>query len=80
MAVIEFRGEKPPIDLTQIPYPEELSTEELNLWKGKIEDAIADLDSAEPKNEKSDAYAEWAELHETLEDILDDYLDRLDEI
>ena len=41
---------------------------------------IEDLDAAEPKNMNSEAYEEWGDLHEELEDLVDDVLDRLDEM
>ena len=36
------------------------------------------LDALEPRNEKSEAYDIWAELHEDLEDVLDEVLDLLE--
>ena len=41
---------------------------------------IGELDDAEPKNMNSEAYEAWGELHEELEDLVDDVLDRLDEM
>lgn len=41
---------------------------------------IEQLDEAEPKNMSSEAYEEWGDLHEELEDLVDDILDRLDEM
>ena len=41
---------------------------------------IEELDAAEPKNMTSEAYEEWGSLHEELEDLVDDILDRLDEM
>ena len=41
---------------------------------------IEELDAAEPKNMNSEAYEEWGDLHEELEDRVDDILDRLDEM
>lgn len=41
---------------------------------------IGELDDAEPKNMNSEAYQAWGELHEELEDLVDDVLDRLDEM
>ena len=40
---------------------------------------IEALDAVEPKNMNSEAYEEWGDLHEELEDLVDDVLDRLDE-
>ena len=46
----------------------------------QLRDKIAALDAAEPKNMNSDAYEEWGEEHEALEDLVDEVLDRLDEL
>ena len=40
---------------------------------------IAELDAAEPEDMESDAYEEWGEQHEELEDLVDEVLDLLDE-
>ena len=37
------------------------------------------LDEDEPEDMASEAYDEWSEQHEKLEDIADDILDRLEE-
>lgn len=66
--------------LDSLPEVEELDAEELAELRGKIEDLIAELDAEEPKNENSEAYDLWAEKHEDLEDILDEILDRLDDL
>jgi hypothetical protein len=41
---------------------------------------IEQLVEAEPKNMNSEAYEEWGDLHEELEDLVDDILDRLEEM
>ena len=41
---------------------------------------IEQLDAAEPQNMNSEAYEEWGDLHEELEDLVDDVLDRLEEM
>ena len=41
---------------------------------------IEQLDEAEPKNMNSESYEEWGDLHEELEDLVDDVLDRLEEM
>ena len=46
----------------------------------QLRDKIATLDAAEPKNMNSDAYEEWGAQHEELEDLVDEVLDRLDEL
>ena len=39
----------------------------------------AALDEREPENMSSEAYDEWSEEHEQLEDLADDILDRIEE-
>lgn len=39
---------------------------------------IAQLDEREPKNMASEAYEEWGDRHEELEDLEDEILDELD--
>ena len=43
-----------------------------------LQEAIDRLNQLEPRNEHTDAYDHWAQLHEDLEDVLDDILDSLD--
>ena len=46
----------------------------------QLRERIEQLDAAEPKNMNSEAYEEWGDLHEELEDLVDDVLDRLEEM
>ena len=39
---------------------------------------ISELDAREPKNMNSEAYEQWGDEH--LEDLVDEVLDRLDEL
>ena len=41
---------------------------------------IEELDEKEPRNMNSEAYEDWADRHEELEDLVDEVLDRLDEL
>ncbi len=41
---------------------------------------ISELDAREPRNMNSEAYEQWGEEHEALEDLVDEVLDRLDEL
>ncbi len=41
---------------------------------------MEELDEKEPRNMNSEAYEEWADQHEELEDLVDEVLDRLDEM
>lgn len=65
--------------LDSIPEVDEIPADALEEYREKIEDAIAQLDACEPKNEQSEAYELWGDMHEDLEDILDELLDRLEE-
>ena len=44
----------------------------------QLRERIEQLDAAEPKNMNSEAYEEWADEHEELEDYLDEILDRME--
>jgi len=46
----------------------------------QLRSQIAALDEREPKNMNSEAYEEWGEQHEELEDLIDEVLDLLDEM
>lgn len=65
--------------LAEVPDAEAMELSELKNYLEKLEDGLALLDAFEPKNENSDAYDEWAQAHEDLEDVLDDVLDLLEE-
>ena len=67
----QFRKEEPDIGTM----PQEALLSYLEELRARIEA----LDAVEPKNMNSEAYEEWGDLHEELEDLVDDVLDRLDE-
>lgn len=46
----------------------------------RLREQIAQLNAAEPRNQNSEAYETWGDRHELLEDLVDDVLDRLDEL
>lgn len=52
----------------------------LTAYLEQLREKIAVLDESEPKNMNSDAYEVWGEEHEALEDLVDEVLDRLDEL
>ena len=52
---------------------------ELEQMRNKVQSLIDRLDALEPQNENSEAYDDWADLHEDLEDVLDEILDMQDE-
>ena len=43
-----------------------------------MQEELHELDAKEPKNMNSDAYEQWADEHEELEDYLDEILDRME--
>lgn len=79
MSIIEFPQEDI-LDLTDMPDVEDMEPDTLKQWRDRIAAAIRQLDGAEPKNEASEEYDQWAQDHEDLEDILDEILDRLEEL
>lgn len=65
--------------LEAVPDLEGLDAQGLKEYLVQTQQMIADLDLLEPRSEKSDAYDHWAELHEDLEDVLDEILDLLED-
>lgn len=57
---------------------EELTLDELYEVREQILADIADLDEKMPFDEGSDAFADWAEEHEDMEDLLDDVVERIE--
>lgn len=51
---------------------------ELTAFFDKLTAQREALDELEPKKKRSDAYEDWAELHEYLEDLMDEVQDALD--
>ena len=68
----QFRPEEPDLD--------EMDREALTAYLEQLRARIDEQAAAEPKNMISEAYEEWGDLHEELEDLVDDVLDRLDEM
>ena len=66
------------------PEPEkdiyEMNLSELQAHYAAMQEQLHALDAREPKNMNSDAYEEWADEHEELEDYLDEMLDRMEEL
>lgn len=69
-----------PDRFAQMPDASEMDAETAREWMADLQEAIAALDKKEPRNMNSEAYEEWADRHEELEDLLDDVLDRLEEL
>ena len=72
--VIAFPQKEEPKDLY------EMTLEEVQAHYAAMQLELHALDAKEPKNMNSEAYEEWADEHEELEDYLDEILDRLEEI
>ena len=57
---------------------DEMTVEELVDYLAFLEERRSELDENEPADESSDAFADWAERHEELEDLYDEALERLE--
>ena len=68
----KFLSEEPDLDL--------MDKEALLAYLEQLRNQIEELNAAEPKNMASEEYKEWGDLHEELEDIVDDILDRLEDM
>ncbi len=67
-------------DYTELPDLDTLSREELLDYLKSVRAQIDQLDSQEPKNMNSEAYEDWGDRHEALEDLADEIQDLLDEM
>lgn len=56
----------------------EMNLSQLQAHYAAMQEELHALDAKEPKNMNSDAYEEWADEHEELEDYLDEILDRME--
>lgn len=66
--------------LDEIPDFTQMDLDALKDYHQELESFLDKLDAAEPKNENSDAYEVWAEEHEDLEDLIDEVLDRIEDM
>ena len=66
--------------LDAVPDIGAMDADTLKQYRRETEQTIRDLDALEPGSQTSEAYELWAELHEDLEDVLDELLDRLEEL
>lgn len=66
------------------PQPEEpqdiyeMDLQQLQAHYADMQEELHALDAREPKNMNSEAYEEWADEHEELEDYLDEILERME--
>lgn len=68
------------IDFDAYRDPADMDKAELLAYLELLRRQIAELDEAEPADMESEAYEEWGQRHEDLEDLVDDVLDRLEEL
>ena len=62
------------------PDIEAMNRDELCAYLETLKAKLSKLDEHEPKNMNSEKYDEWADVHEELEDLVDEVLERLDEL
>lgn len=67
-----FEAEEPNFD--------SMNEEELRACLEEVEVQIAEHDEHEPRNMNSEEYEEWGDRREELEDLMDEILDRLDDL
>ena len=60
------------------PDIEAMDREELKDCLREVRERIADLDEREPADMESEEYEAWGDLHEELEDLADEIMDRLE--
>ena len=70
--VIAFPQKEEPKDIY------EMTLEELQAHYAQMQEELHGLDAKEPKNMNSEAYEQWADEHEELEDYLDEILDQME--
>ena len=68
------------IDFGAYRDPADMDKAELLAYLDMLRGQIAELDEAEPADMESEAFEEWGQRHEDLEDLVDDVLDRLEEL
>lgn len=57
-----------------------LSLEELEEYRAELEARLCDMDDGEPEDMDSEEFEQWADAHESLEDMLSEAEDRIDEL
>lgn len=60
------------------PQLETMTPQALKDFLADIQAQIAALDQSEPADMASEAFEDWAQRHEELEDLADDVMDRLE--
>lgn len=57
-----------------------LSPEELEQYRAELEVRLQDMDDDEPEDMAGEEFEQWADAHESLEDLLSEAEDRMDEL
>ena len=55
-----------------------MDAEQLRAYLASVRFRIAQLDGEEPEDMESEAYEDWGDRHEALEDLADEIMDRLE--
>ena len=63
----------------EFPDPRGMSKAELTEYRETVREWIARLDEEEPEDMDSEAYEEWGDRHEELEDLADEIMELLEE-
>lgn len=71
--IVAFPGGEP-----EELFLDEMTEEQLRDCLDDLQQRLQEMDAREPKNMNSEAYEQWAEAHEDLEDLVDEILDLLD--
>lgn len=65
-------------DFVPEPDLDGMDREGLEACLSRVEAELERMDQQEPEDMESEAYEDWADRHEELEDLLDELMDRLD--
>ena len=57
-----------------------LPLEELEEYRSELEARLCDMDDSEPEDMAGEEFEQWADAHESLEDLLSEAEDRIDEL
>lgn len=57
-----------------------LSLEEPEKYRSELEARLRDMDDDEPENMAGEKFEQWADAHESLEDLLSEVENRIDEL
>ena len=66
--------------LDSLPDIGQMDADTLKEYRLQTQQTIQELDELEPRSQTSEAYELWADLHEELEDVLDEILDCLEDL